>query len=82
MQFKDINFEKAFEYLNKRERYILEKRFGLNNSKQESLFQIGNKLNISRERVRQIELKALQKLRKPDCVKDILKISDQEIEES
>lgn len=81
MQFKDIDFESAFTKLTEQEQYILTMRFGLNNTKQVSLYVIGEQLNLTRERIRQIEAKALRKLRKPDAIKTLLKMSDQEIEE-
>jgi RNA polymerase sigma factor (sigma-70 family) len=81
MQFKDIDFQSAFTNLTSQEKHILELRFGLNGNKQVSLYQIGQQLNLTRERIRQIEAKALRKLRRPDSVRALLKISDLEIEE-
>lgn len=81
MQFKDIDFESAFTNLTEQEQYILTMRFGLNNTKQMSLYVIGEQLNLTRERIRQIEAKALRKLRRPDAIRTLLKMSDQEIEE-
>jgi len=81
MQFKDIDFQSAFTNLTDQEKHILEMRFGLNGNKQVSLYQIGQQLNLTRERIRQIEAKALRKLRRPDAVRSLLKMSDQEIEE-
>ncbi|RMF24850.1 MAG: RNA polymerase sigma factor SigC [Cyanobacteria bacterium J083] len=51
--------------LTSREREVIQMRFGLNNGKPFSLAEIGRCLELSRERVRQIEAKALQKLRQP-----------------
>jgi RNA polymerase sigma factor, sigma-70 family len=50
--------------LNEREKEILEMRYGLGESKIFTLKEIGIKLNITRERVRQIEKKAIVKLKK------------------
>ncbi|MBV9385545.1 MAG: RNA polymerase sigma factor SigC [Chroococcidiopsidaceae cyanobacterium CP_BM_ER_R8_30] len=51
--------------LNDRERDIILMRFGLTDEHPYSLAEIGRALNLSRERVRQIESRALQKLRLP-----------------
>jgi RNA polymerase nonessential primary-like sigma factor len=51
--------------LTERERDVIKMRFGLNNGQPYSLAEIGRALELSRERVRQIEAKALQKLRQP-----------------
>lgn len=50
--------------MNKRERHILDLRFGLTNGKPHTLADISRKLGVSRERVRQIEDAALKKLRR------------------
>jgi RNA polymerase nonessential primary-like sigma factor len=51
--------------LTDRERDVIQMRFGLDNGQPYSLAEIGRALELSRERVRQIEAKALQKLRQP-----------------
>ncbi|MCY7408431.1 MAG: RNA polymerase sigma factor SigC [Alkalinema sp. CAN_BIN05] len=51
--------------LTDRERDVIQMRFGLTNGQPYSLADIGRALELSRERVRQIEAKALQKLRQP-----------------
>ncbi len=50
--------------MNKRERHILDLRFGLTDGKSHTLAEISRKLGVSRERVRQIEDAALKKLRR------------------
>lgn len=51
--------------LTNRERDVIRMRFGLEDGHAYSLAEIGRELDLSRERVRQIEAKALQKLRQP-----------------
>ncbi len=51
--------------LSERERKILEMRFGLVDGYGHTLDEIGNMYNVTRERIRQIEAKALRKLRHP-----------------
>jgi RNA polymerase nonessential primary-like sigma factor len=51
--------------LTTRERDVIQMRFGLGDGEPYSLAEIGRALELSRERVRQIEAKALQKLRQP-----------------
>jgi RNA polymerase nonessential primary-like sigma factor len=51
--------------LTTRERDVIQMRFGLGDGHPYSLAEIGRALDLSRERVRQIEAKALQKLRQP-----------------
>lgn len=54
----------ALSALTEQERTVIERRFGLNGVPPASLQQIGELLNLCRERVRQIEVKAIRKLRK------------------
>jgi RNA polymerase primary sigma factor len=51
--------------LSDREREVVEMRFGFLDGKTHTLEEVGNKFNVTRERVRQIEAKALRKLRHP-----------------
>ncbi|NMC26947.1 MAG: sigma-70 family RNA polymerase sigma factor [Syntrophomonadaceae bacterium] len=58
---------KQLQVLNPHERQVLEMRFGLNNCQPHTLEQVGNYFGVTRERIRQIEAKALQRLRQPTC---------------
>jgi RNA polymerase primary sigma factor len=53
------------DYLNPREREILSLRFGLRGDEPLTLDEVGRRFNVTRERIRQIEAKALTKLRHP-----------------
>lgn len=53
----------ALDSLNERERFVLLNRYGFIGGKPKTLEEIGRALNITRERVRQIEEKALKKMR-------------------
>jgi RNA polymerase sigma factor (sigma-70 family) len=55
----------ALKELNPREQYILRARFGLDDGQMRTLEEIGRELRLTRERVRQIEARALDKLRDP-----------------
>ena len=60
---KDLHY--LLSELTTREREVIQMRFGFGGQKPFSLAEIGRCLELSRERVRQIEAKALQKLRQP-----------------
>jgi RNA polymerase primary sigma factor len=51
-------------HLSSQEREVLAYRFGLDGQERMTLAEIGRKLNVSRERVRQVEIKALRRLRR------------------
>jgi len=55
----------ALAVLSPREREVLEMRFGLVDGKDHTLEEVGQFFNVTRERIRQIEAKALRKLRHP-----------------
>ena len=48
-----------------RERRVLQLRFGLEDGRARTLEEVGKEFNVTRERIRQIEAKALRKLRHP-----------------
>jgi len=52
------------EQLNERQRNVIERRYGLNGSEIHTLEQLAQSLNLTRERVRQIQIEALASLRK------------------
>ena len=54
--------------LDNREREIIKRRFGIDNEEPRTLEQIGNDLGFSKERIRQLESLALQKLRKVERI--------------
>ena len=55
----------ALESLTDRERQVVELRFGLRDGRASTLEEVGREFNVTRERIRQIEAKALRKLRHP-----------------
>ena len=56
----------ALEGLNEREREVLIMRFGLADGRMRTLEEVGSHFKVTRERIRQLETKALAKLRHPD----------------
>ena len=55
----------ALKTLTKREENVLRMRFGIDSSKDHTLEEVGQDFDVTRERIRQIEAKALRKLRHP-----------------
>ena len=55
----------ALESLTDRERQVVRLRFGLQDGRARTLEEVGKEFNVTRERIRQIEAKALRKLRHP-----------------
>lgn len=85
---EDIDAENAFEQIAKadltkvigealgdlssREERVIRMRFGIGTMEEYTLEEIGNKFKVTRERVRQIESKALNRLRHPQRAKELL----------
>ena len=72
VQFEDVlsgigreELEKVLETLTERERTILALRFGLTGEEPLTLEEVGKRFGLTRERIRQLEAKALAKLRHP-----------------
>ena len=61
-QLKD-DIRSVLDKLNEREQKVLRMRFGLDDGKEHTLEEVGQELHVTRERIRQIEAKALRKLR-------------------
>jgi RNA polymerase primary sigma factor len=55
--------KEALESLTHREKYVVEHRFGLNGIEKETLELIGEKFKLTRERIRQVEREAINKIR-------------------
>jgi RNA polymerase primary sigma factor len=60
-----IEVENILDTLTPRERRVLQLRFGLIDARQLTLEEVGKRFGVTRERIRQIEAKALRKLRHP-----------------
>jgi RNA polymerase primary sigma factor len=63
-QFLKEQMEALLTHLTERECRVLHLRYGLHDHRRRTLEEVGEELGVTRERIRQIELKALQKLRK------------------
>ena len=63
--------QKALNTLTPREAEVLSLRYGLEDGRARTLVEVGMAFNVTRERIRQIEAKALRKLRHPSRSKDL-----------
>ena len=61
----------VLDTLTPREKKVLSLRFGLEDGRQRTLEEVGQEFNVTRERIRQIEAKALRKLRHPSRSKKL-----------
>ena len=62
---------KVLDTLTPRENEVIRKRYGLDDSRPKTLEEVGREFNVTRERIRQIEAKALRKLRHPNRTKKL-----------
>ncbi len=63
--------EDVLDSLNEREQKVLKLRFGLKDGRARTLEEVGKEFDVTRERIRQIEAKALRKLRHPSRSKKL-----------
>ena len=61
----------ALETLSERERDVLVMRFGIKDGREKTLEEVGKAFGVTRERIRQIEAKALRKLRQPSRARQL-----------
>jgi RNA polymerase primary sigma factor len=59
---RGVELQEALASLNERMRHVLELRFGLNGQLPKTLEEVGGELGVTRERVRQLESRALREL--------------------
>ena len=72
--YKDIlkeEIQNILSVLKQREKEIIELRFGLKDDHQRTLEEVGREFGVTRERIRQIEAKALKKLRENKAIKNL-----------
>ncbi|HEV2601421.1 MAG TPA: RNA polymerase sigma factor RpoD [Candidatus Babeliales bacterium] len=72
---------KVLKTLTPREEKVLKMRFGIDVASEHTLEEVGKDFSVTRERIRQIEVKALRKLRHPSRSKKLKTFFDKEIDE-
>lgn len=70
------SIEAVLAKLNYKEEHVLVLRFGLKGKREHTLAEIGEQFGVTQERIRQIEAKALRKLRRPKLSKDLKLIKE------
>ncbi len=63
--------DEVLDSLTEREKRVLQLRFGLEDGRSRTLEEVGREFGVTRERIRQIEAKALRKLRHPSRSKKL-----------
>ena len=61
--------EKSLKSLSEREALVLKMRFGIGSGNEHTLEEVGHQFRVTRERIRQVEAKAMKKLRRPRTCK-------------
>lgn len=64
-----VHLDEVLDSLSPREKRVLQLRFGLEDGKQRTLEEVGKEFGVTRERIRQIEAKAIRKLKHPTRAK-------------
>ena len=62
--------------LTPREEQVIRMRYGLDDGQQRTLEEVGKAFNVTRERIRQIEVKALRKIKRPNMSKNLVDYMD------
>ena len=66
----------VLDTLTPREKKVLELRFGIVDGRTRTLEEVGKEFNVTRERIRQIEVKALRKIKRPNMSKNLVDYMD------
>ena len=75
-EFNQALLEKVFYTLGRQEANVLKMRFGIGYDEPQTLEEVGEHYGVSKERIRQIEIKALRKLRHPLRMKLLLELQE------